>query len=163
VRARGDIQVGRNSNRCERTDEIRIGDLLRVTAELLPGMAGDKAERKLMSLLAIWLLLLTYPLLSTWAASIGRRQLWSAAIATGALVVVGALVLGRIYSVPDPTRVVLSAVLLLGPSIAIPSIALGVADPDGGSFSSRIGRAFLGTLFGFALGWVAVVFGLGVW
>src|SRR5215210_5808418 len=109
-------------------------------------------------------LILGFALAAVWALRAGGlRRLWVlGAFALLALILV-ALVLSAVYSVPSVWRVVLYFLVFVGPSVLFTNAALTVASAFESTLWIQLIAAFVGSLVGLAVGYVAVVYGLGVW
>jgi hypothetical protein len=108
-------------------------------------------------------LILAFAPAAVWAFRVGGlRRLWLfGAIALLALIL-AALVLSAIYSVPSAWRVVLYFLVFVGPSVLFTNTALTVASASGSALWTQLIAAFVGSLVGLAVGFVAAVYGLGV-
>jgi hypothetical protein len=113
----------------------------------------------------ILLLVLAFSPVAVWALRLGGLWLlWLACALVLLAVLLLALLLSAIYSVPSAWRVVLYSLAFVGPSIVIATGSLTLAN----SFARRtlpveIIAAFAGSMIGFAVGFVVVVYVLGVW
>ena len=74
-----------------------------------------------------------------------------------------ALVLSAVYSVPSVWRVVLYFLVFVGPSILFTNAALTVASAFERALWPQLITAFVGSVVGLAVGFVVAVYGLGVW
>jgi hypothetical protein len=74
-----------------------------------------------------------------------------------------ALVLSAVYSVPSVWRVVLYFLVFVGPSVLFTNVALTVADAFQRALWTQLITAFIGSLVGLAVGFVVTVYGLGAW
>jgi len=117
----------------------------------------------MMSLFVLPLILAFTPI-AVWALRVGgMRRLWLlCALALLALVVV-ALTLSAIYSVPSTWRVVYYSLASVGPSVLFATGSLAVANAFARSLSVQLLATFAGSLIGLAVGFVVVVYVLGVW
>jgi hypothetical protein len=109
-------------------------------------------------------LILAFAPAAVWAFRAGGlRRLWLlGAFALLALILV-ALVLSAVYSVPSVWRVVLYFLVFVGPSVLFTYVALTVASAFESALWTQLIAAFVGSLVGLAVGFVAAVYGLGVW
>ena len=109
-------------------------------------------------------LILAFAPIAVWALRVGgMRRLWlQCALALLALVVV-ALTLSAIYSVPSTWRVVYYSLASLGPSVLFATGSLAVANALARTLSVQLVSAFAGSLIGLAVGFVVAVYVLGVW
>jgi hypothetical protein len=82
------------------------------------------------------------------------------AFALLALILV-ALVLSAVYSVPSVWRVILYFLVFVGPSVLFTNAALTVAGTFERALWTQLITAFVGSLVGLAVGFVAAVYGLG--
>lgn len=92
----------------------------------------------------------------------GLRRLWllCALVFLGSLL--AALMLSAVYSVPSTWRVVYYSLTLVGPSLLFATGSLTVANTFAMMLSVQLTMAFAGSLIGLAIGFVAVVYVLGV-
>jgi hypothetical protein len=104
-------------------------------------------------------LILAYAPAAVWALGAGGLQrLWL----LGAFALL-ALVLSAVYSVPSVRRVLLYLLVFVGPSVLFTNAALTVVDAFDSAVWPQLIAAFVGSLPGLAVGFVAAVYGLGVW
>ena len=115
-----------------------------------------------MVLVVIALLVAAYVIAASRAARRGAGILWLTAALALLVILGGAVALGRLYSVPNPNRLLLYALMLLGPSVVVVSAALTLAQAP--RFAAvRPALAVLGAIVGLLCGFIASVYGLGVW
>jgi hypothetical protein len=109
-------------------------------------------------------LILAFAPIAVWALRVGGpRWLWLlCALALLALVLV-ALMLSAIYSVPSSWRVVYYSLASVGPSVLFATGSLTVANAFTRALSVQLIAAFAGSLIGLAMGFVIVVYVLGMW
>ena len=109
-------------------------------------------------------LILAFAPIAVWALRVGgMRRLWLlCALALLALVVV-ALTLSAIYSVPSTWRVVYYSLASVGPSVLFATGSLAVANAFARALPVQLVSAFAGSLIGLAVGFVVAVYVLGVW
>jgi hypothetical protein len=107
-------------------------------------------------------LILAFVPAAVWALRAGGlRRLWLlGAFALLALILV-ALVLSAVYSVPSVWRVILYFLVFVGPSVLFTNAALTVAGTFERALWTQLITAFVGSLVGLAVGFVAAVYGLG--
>jgi hypothetical protein len=108
-------------------------------------------------------LILGFAPAAVWALRAGGlRRLWLlGAFAILALILV-ALVLSAVYSVPGVWRVVLYFLVFVGPSVLFTNAALTVASAFESALWTQLIAASVGSLGGLAVGFVAAVYGLGI-
>jgi hypothetical protein len=93
----------------------------------------------------------------------GLRRLWLlCALALLALVLV-ALILSALYSVPSTWRVLYYSLASVGPSVLFATVSLAVANAFPRALPVQLIAAFAGSLIGLTVGFVVVVYVLGVW
>jgi hypothetical protein len=92
----------------------------------------------------------------------GLRRLWVLGAFTLLALVLAALVLSALYSVPSVWRVVLYFLMFVGPSVLFTNAALTVASAFESALWTQLIAAFVGSLVGLAVGFVVAVYGLGV-
>ena len=109
-------------------------------------------------------LILAFAPAAVWAFRAGGlRRLWLlGGFAILALILV-ALVLSAVYSVPGVWRAVLYFLVVVGPSILFTNAALTVSSAFESALWTQLIAAFVGSLVGLAVGFVTAVYGLGVW
>ena len=109
-------------------------------------------------------LILAFAPIAVWALRVGGlRRLWLlCAFALLALVLV-ALMLSAIYSVPGTWRVVYYSLAFVGPSILFATGSLAAANAFTRTLPVQLTATFAGSLIGLAVGFVVVVYVLGVW
>ena len=109
-------------------------------------------------------LILAFTPIAVWALRVGGlRRLWLlCALALLALVLV-ALMLSAIYSVPSSWRVLYYSLAFVGPSLLFATGSLTVANTFARTLPVQLITAFAGSLIGLAVGFVVVVYVLGVW
>ena len=115
-----------------------------------------------MMFLVIPFLVAAYIFAASRAVRRGAVMLWATAALTLAVIVIGAAALGRLYSVPSMTRLLLYALMLLGPSVLGVTTALTLARAP--RFAAvRLTLALLAAIAGLVGGFIASVYGLGAW
>ena len=109
-------------------------------------------------------LILAFAPVAVWALRVGglRRLLLMATLALLALVLV-ALILSAAYSVPSTWRVVHYSLVSVGPSILFATGSLAVVNTFARTLTVQLIATFAGSLIGLAVGFVVVVYVLGVW
>src|SRR5215207_9680429 len=109
-------------------------------------------------------LILAFAPCAVWALRAGGlRRLWllcGLALLAGFLAV---LVLSAVYSVPSTWRVVYYSLAFVGPSLLFATGSLTVASTFASTLSVQLITAFAGSLIGLAIGFVVVVYVLGMW
>jgi hypothetical protein len=109
-------------------------------------------------------LILAFAPIAVWALRVGGlRRLWLlCAIALLALVV-AALMLSAMYSVPSSRRVVYYSLASVGPSVLFATGSLAAANAFARSLPVQLIAALAGSLIGLAVGFVIVIYALGIW
>ena len=109
-------------------------------------------------------LILGFAPIAVWVLRVGGlRNLWLlCALALLALLLL-ALVLSAVYSVPSTWRVLYYLLTFAGPSILFSTGSLTVESTLEGALSAQLITALAGSLVGLAVGFVLVVYVLGVW
>jgi hypothetical protein len=109
-------------------------------------------------------LILAFAPIAVWSLRVGGlRRLWLlCAIALLALVLV-ALILSFVYSVPSTWRVVYYSLASVGPSVLLATVSLAVANALTRAFPVQLIAAFAGSLIGLTVGFAVAVYVLGVW
>jgi hypothetical protein len=108
-------------------------------------------------------LILAFAPAAVWAFRVGGLwRLWLLGAFALLAPILAALVLSAVYSVPSVWPVVLYFLVFVGPSILFTNAALTVASAFGSTLLTQLIAAFVGSLVGLAVGFVAAVFGLGV-
>jgi hypothetical protein len=109
-------------------------------------------------------LILAFAPVAVWAFRTGGlRRLWLLGAFALLALILAALVLSAVYSVPSVWRVVLYFLVFVGPSVLFTNAALTVASAFESALWTQLIAAFVGSLVGLAVGFVAAVYGLGVW
>ena len=101
---------------------------------------------------------------AVWALrSGGLRRLWLLCALALSASLLAALVLSAAYSVPSIWRVVYYSLAFVGPSLLCATGLLTVVSAFTRTLATQLVAAFAGSLIGLALGFVVVVYVLGVW
>jgi len=109
-------------------------------------------------------LILAFGPAAVWAFRVGGpRWLWLLSALTLLAVLLLALVLSAIYSVPSAWRVVLYFLAFVGPSVLFSSGSLALASGFARTVPLQLIAAFAGSMIGLTVGYVVVVFVLAVW
>jgi hypothetical protein len=109
-------------------------------------------------------LILAFAPVAVWAFRVGGlRRLWLLCALSLSAVLLAALVLSAVYSVPSIWRVVYYSLTFVGPSFLFAAGSLTVANTFARSLPVQLVTAFAGSLIGLATGFVVVVYVLGVW
>jgi hypothetical protein len=93
----------------------------------------------------------------------GLRLLWLLCALTLLAVLVVALLLSAVYSVPSVWRVVFYFGAFVGPSILFATGSLTLASGFARTVLVQLSTAFAGSIIGLVVGFIAVVYVLGVW
>ena len=121
-------------------------------------------EAKAMITLFVLPLSLAFAPAAVWALRVsGLRRLWLLCALALLVDLLVALVLSAVYSVPSTWRVVYYFMSFVGPSILSITTALTVASAFVRALSVHLITAFGGGLIGLAIGFVLVVYVLGIW
>jgi hypothetical protein len=109
-------------------------------------------------------LILVFAPIAVWVLRVGGlRRLWLlCTLALLALLLV-ALVLSAVYSVPSTWRVLYYLLTFVGPSILFATGSLTVVNTFARTLPVQLITALAGSLSGLAIGFVVVVYVLGVW
>ena len=109
-------------------------------------------------------LILAFSPVAVWALRVGGlRLLWLLCALTLLAVVILALVLSAVYSVPSVRLVVLYFLGLVGPPILFAAVSLTLASGLARTLPLQLVTAFAGSIIGLGLGFVVVIYGLGLW
>ena len=109
-------------------------------------------------------LILAFAPIAVWALRVGGlRRLWLLCTLAILMLVLVALVLSAIYSVPSTWRVLYYLLAFVGPSILLATGLLALASAFARTLPIQLAAAFAGSLFGLAVGFVVAVYVLGVW
>ena len=109
-------------------------------------------------------LILTFAPVAAWALRLGGlRWLWMLCALALLADLLAALVLSTVYSVPSTWRVVYYSLAFVGPSILLTTIALSMTSAYTSALSVQLTTALAGSIIGLGLGFVVVVYVLGVW
>jgi hypothetical protein len=93
----------------------------------------------------------------------GLRRLWLMCALTLLAVVLVALFLSALYSVPSAWLVILYSLGFVGPPLLFATGSLTLASGFARTLSLQLVIAFAGSMIGLAVGFVVVVYVLGVW
>ena len=108
-------------------------------------------------------LILAFAPVAVWALRVGGlRRLWLLCALSLSASLLAALVLSAVYSVPSTWRVLYYSLTFVGPSLLFATGSLTVANTFAMMLSVQLTMAFAGSLIGLAIGFVAVVYVLGV-
>jgi hypothetical protein len=109
-------------------------------------------------------LILAFAPVAVWALRVGGlRRLWLLCALSLSASLLAALVLSAVYSVPSTWRVLYYSLTFVGPSLLFATGSLTVANTFARALSVQLTTAFAGSLIGLAIGFVVVVYVLGVW
>jgi hypothetical protein len=109
-------------------------------------------------------LILAFGPAAVWALRVGGlRRLWSLCALALLAVVLLALLLSAVYSVPSTWRVVLYFLGFVGPSILFATVSLTLASGFARTLPLQLVVAFAGSMIGLGVGFFVVVYVLGVW
>jgi hypothetical protein len=109
-------------------------------------------------------LILAFSPAAVWALRVGGlRRLWLLCALALLAVLLLALVLSAVYSVPSARRVILYSLAFVGPSILFATGSLTLASGFARTLPVQVVTAFAGSMIGLAVGFFAVVYVLGVW
>ena len=116
-----------------------------------------------MIFLVLTIVVLGYVGAASWAAAGGQVRLWLTAVAAFTVVILASMLLGMAYAVPDLARLLLYVVTLVGPILLVPTLLLARTPSQRTDITANLRTALAGALLGLAVGFVVVVFVLGVW
>ena len=109
-------------------------------------------------------LILAFAPAAVWALRAGGlRRLWLLGAFALLALILAALALSSVYSVPSLWRVMLYFLVFVGPSVLFTITALTVVDAFERALRTQLIAAFVGSLLGLAVGFVVAVYGLGAW
>ncbi len=109
-------------------------------------------------------LILAFSPAAVWALRVGGlRLLWSLCAFTLMAVVLLALLLSAVYSVPSVWLVILYSLGFVGPPMVFATGSLTLASGFATTLPLQLVVAFAGSMIGPAVGFVVVVYVLGVW
>jgi hypothetical protein len=109
-------------------------------------------------------LILAFAPVAVWALRVGGlRRLWLLCALAHVAGLLAALVLSFVYSVHSTWRVVYYSLMFVGPSLLFATGSLTVANAFARALPVQLITAFAGSLIGLAIGFVVVVYVLGVW
>ncbi len=109
-------------------------------------------------------LILAFSPAAVWALRVGGlRLLWLLCTFTLLAVVLLALFLSAVYSVPSAWLVILYCLGFVGPPILFATGSLTLASGFARTLPLQLLTAFVGSMIGLAVGIVVVVYVLGVW
>lgn len=109
-------------------------------------------------------LILAFSPVAVWALRVGGlRWLWLLCDLALLALILLALLLSAVYSVPSVWRVILNFLVFVGPSILLATSSLTLARGFARTLALQLITAFAGSIIGLAVGFIAVVYVLGVW
>jgi hypothetical protein len=109
-------------------------------------------------------LVLAYAPAAIWALSTGGpRRLWGLCAGALAAVILLALLLSALYSVPSTPRVIVYMLTCLGPAIVLATGFLAVANTSTRSRAGHIAASLGGVVIGLLAGLGLAIYALGVW
>jgi hypothetical protein len=109
-------------------------------------------------------LVLAFSPAAVWALRTGGlRWLWLLCALALLAVLFLALLLSAVYSVPSARRVVIYLLAFVGPSLLFATSSLTLANGFARTLPLQLITAFAGSMIGLAVGFIAVVYMLGVW
>ena len=109
-------------------------------------------------------LVLAYGPAGVWALSTGGpRRLWGLCAGALAAVILLALLLSSLYSVPSTPRIVVYMLTCLGPAIVLATGSLAVANTFMRSRAGHIAASLAGVVIGLLAGLGLAIYALGVW
>ena len=109
-------------------------------------------------------LILAFSPAAVWALRVGGlRRLWVLCALALLAVLVVALLLSAVYSVPSMWLVVFYFLAFLGPSILFATGSLTLASGFARTVGVQLVTSFAGSMIGLVVGFVVVVYVLGVW
>ncbi len=113
----------------------------------------------------VLLFVLTFSPAAVWALRAGGlRRLWQLCALTLLGVLLLALLLSAVYSVPSAWLVILYFLAFVGPSILVATGSLTLANGLARrALPLHLVMAFAGSVIGFAVGYVLIFYVLGVW
>ena len=117
-----------------------------------------------MTTLVVLPLILAFAPVAVWALRVGGlRLLWLLCALALFADLLASLVLSFVYSVPSTWRVVYYSLAFVGPSLLFATGSLTVANTFARALPVQLLATFVGSLIGLAVGFVVVVYVLGVW
>lgn len=117
-----------------------------------------------MILLYCVMLVLGYALAEAWAARRGGSgRLWGVAASTLGLILLGGILLGYRFAVPSTPRLLLYLLAFSAPAVLLPTLLLWAQRARPRARAAALPIALAGGVIGLAVGWIVVVYGLGVW
>ena len=109
-------------------------------------------------------LIVAYGLAAVWALSTGGpRRLWSLCAGGLATVILLALLLSALYSVPSTPRVVVYMLTCLGPAIVLATGFVALAHTSTRSPAGHMAASVAGVVIGLLAGLGLAIYALGVW
>ena len=109
-------------------------------------------------------LVLAFGPAAVWALRVGGlRRLWLLCALALLAVILVALLLSAVYSAPSAWQVALYFLRFVGPSILFVTGSLTLASGFARTLPLQLVTAFAGSMIGLAVGFVIVVYVLGVW
>jgi hypothetical protein len=142
---------------CSTTNEQAVSD------GTGPSGADDKEGHAMLTLFVVPLIV-AYGLAAVWALSTGGpRRLWSLCAGGLATVILLALLLSALYSVPSTPRVVVYMLTCLGPAILLATAFLAVAHTSTRSRAAHVAASLGGVVIGLLAELGLAIYAPGVW
>lgn len=117
-----------------------------------------------MILLYCVLLVVGYASAAAWAVRRGGGgALWGVAASTLGLLLLGGGLLGYGFAVPSTPRLLLYLLAFSAPAVLLPTLLLWARRGRPRVQAAAVPIALVGGVIGLGVGWVVVVYGLGVW
>ena len=109
-------------------------------------------------------LILAFTPIAVWVLKVGGlRRLWLLCVLALLAIVLVALMLSAVYSVPSTWRVVCFSLMFVAPPVLFATGSLTVANTFAKTLPIQLITAFAGSLIGLAMGFALVVYLLSVW
>jgi hypothetical protein len=142
---------------CSTTNEQAVSD------GTGPSGADDKEGHAMLTLFVLPLIL-AYAPGAVWALSTGGpRRLWAVCAGALAAVILLALLLSAVYSVPSTPRVVVYMLTCLGPAIVLATGFVALAHTSTRSPAGHMAASVAGVVIGLLAGLGLAIYALGVW
>lgn len=117
-----------------------------------------------MVLLYCVILVLGYAPAAAWAVRRGgSERLWGVAASTLGLIVLLGVLLGYRFAVPSTPRLLLYLLAFSAPTVLLPTLLLWAQRGRPRTQAPALALALSGSAIGLGVGWLVVVYGLGVW
>jgi hypothetical protein len=109
------------------------------------------------------ILVLGYAPAAAWGVRAGGGRLWVVAASALGLLVLGSVLYGYGFTVPNTPLFLLYLLVFTVPGVVLPTLLLWTQRAKPWAQTAALQTAVMAGLVGLGLGWLVVAYGLGVW